>query len=102
MALINIDSVLKKITTSLTKLESKQGMEVLSYKRNRGIDILKLDTDTVRVREHGYREEEHQVNMTGLPKLLKSMIKREFPRSRKVRFYQVANPDELGQPKKKL
>lgn len=102
MALVNIDSVLKKITTTLAKLESKQGMEILSYKRNRGIGILKLDNATIRVREHGYQEEDLEIALDGLPKLLKSMIKREFPRSRKVRLYQIADPDELGQPRKKL
>ena len=102
MALINIDSLLKKVTSSLAKLDPDQGLEILSYKRNRGIDILKGDGDSVWVRERGYVEEEHETDLDGLPKLLKSLFKREFPRSRKVRLYQIANPEELGRQRKKL
>lgn len=102
MALVNRDSLLKKITTTLSKLEPEQGLEILSYKRNRGIEILLRDSDTVWVRERGYAEEEYLIDMEGLPKLLKSLIKREFPRSRKVRLYQISTPEELGQARKKL
>ena len=102
MALVNKDSILKKITTTLAKLDQGQGLEVLSYKRNRGIDILRRDADTIWVRERGYVDEEYLTDMEGLPKLLKTLIKREFPRSRKVRLYQISSPEELGQERKKL
>lgn len=102
MALVNIDSALRKVTNMLGKLQPQQGFEILSYKRNRGVAILLKNTKKVWVREHGYHEEEQEVEITDLPKLLKSIIKREFPRSRKLRFYQIANPEELNQPRKKL
>ena len=102
MALVNRDSLLKKITTTLAKLEPEQGLEILSYKRNRGIDILLRNSETIWVRERGYVEEEYLVDMEGLPKLLKSLIKREFPRSRKVRLYLISTPEELGRKRKKI
>jgi len=37
-----------------------------------------------------------------LPRLLKAMIKREFPRSHKVRLVKIASPDELAKSWKKL
>jgi hypothetical protein len=77
-------------------------MEILSYKRNRGIEILLRDSDTIWVRERGYVEEEYLIDREGLPKLLKSLLKREFPRSRKIRLYQISSPEELGQTRKKL
>ncbi len=102
MALINIETVGKKIATVLVKLDPPQGLEILSYKRNRGIVVLLRDRKTVWVREHGYLEEEQEVGIEELPKLLKAIIKREFPRSRKLRVYQISGPEELDQQRKKL
>ncbi len=102
MALINRDAVIKKIIKGLAKLSPPHGFEILSYKRNRGVDVLLLDEQTAWVREHGYREEDFEVGLENLEKLLKSLIKYEFPRSRKLRVYQIKCPDELNRPRKKL
>lgn len=102
MALVNRESVINKITTGLNRMSPPHGFEILSYKRNRGVDILLCDGGKIWVREHGYFEEEFEIEMDDLEKLLKNLIKREFPRSRKLRVSQLKGPDELGRPKKKL
>ena len=102
MALVNIDSIQSKVLNALKKMAPPQGMEILSYKRNRGISILLQEEGTLWVREHGYRELEFEIPCHALGKLLKSLLKVEFPRSRKVRFYQLGGPEELNQPRKKL
>ena len=102
MALHNIESIRKRIVSLLKKLSPPQGVEVLSYKRNRGIVLLLEDHSTVRCRERGYLEQEFCVGLDELEKPLKVMLKREFPRSRKVRLYQLAGPQELDQERKKL
>ena len=102
MALINIDSAIKRAIQKLKKLSPPEGVEILTYKRNRGVSILKIDNDLLSVRERGYEENEYSVSFDALPKLLKSISKREFPRSRKVRIYQLACPEEEGQERKKL
>jgi len=102
MALISPETVIKKILAGLDKLPPEHGYEVLSYKRNRGLDILRIDSDLVLVRERGYREAEYRVAPGELGKLLKSLCKYEFPRSRQLRLYQITSPDELNQPRKKL
>lgn len=102
MALINKESAIKKIMTGLEKLPLQQGYEVLSYKRNRGLDLLRLETDLILIRERGYREAEYRVRMADLEKLLKSLFKYEFPRSRQLRLYQLASPADRDQPRKKL
>ena len=102
MALVNRDAVIKKVINGLAKLSPPHGFEILSYKRNRGIDVLLLDDETIWVREHGYKEEDFEVTKENLAKLLKSLIKYEFPRSRKLRVYQIKCPDELNRPRKKL
>jgi hypothetical protein len=86
----------------LKKLRPSQGMELLSYKRNRSIAVLLLAGDTFLVREGGYREEEQVIDKGSLPKHLKALIKLEFPRSRKVRMYQLEDPHELEKERKQL
>jgi len=102
MALINIDNISKQARQRLKKLAPPAGLEILTYKRNRGLSILKQEDGTLEVRERGYEENHFTVTMEELPKLIKSIAKREFPRSRKVRFYQLDNPEEEGREKKKL
>ena len=102
MALVNIDSVIRSLIQKLEKLNPPQGIELLSYKRNRSIAVLLLPDNTFLVREQGYREAEQVVDQAGLQKHLKSLIKYEFPRSRKVRMYLVDHPRDLEKSLKKL
>ena len=46
--------------------------------------------------------EEQVIDKAMLSKYIKSLIKYEFPRSRKVRMYQVDGPLELEKVRKKL
>ena len=102
MALVNIDSVLRSLLQKLEKLNPPQAIELLSYKRNRSIAVLLLHDGKILVRERGYRDEEQVVEKPLLSKHLKSLIKYEFQRSRKVRMHQVDNPLELEKVLKKL
>ena len=102
MALLNRAGVIKHIITAIAKLEISHGFEILSYKRDRGIDVLRMGEQTVWIREHGYKEEDFELPLAELEKRLKSLIKYEFPRSRKLRVYQIKGADELNRPRKKL
>jgi hypothetical protein len=64
--------------------------------------VLLLDNNRVLVHERGYREGELILDKAELAKHLRSLIKYEFPRSRKVRLYQLENPEELAKDRKKL
>jgi hypothetical protein len=102
MALVNIDSVIRILMQKLEKMSPPQGIELLSYKRNRSIAVLLLDDTAVLVRERGYREAEQVLEKEGLQRHLKALVKYEFPRSRKVRLYQIDRPEELESVRKKL
>lgn len=102
MALVNIETALRTIVATLEKSTPPGGVTVLSYKRNRGIDILRWENDRVWVREHGYGEGEQETTLDALPRLLKPLLKYEFPRSRKVRLYRLSGPEELDRPRKTL
>ncbi|MBM9537568.1 hypothetical protein [Desulfobulbus alkaliphilus] len=87
---------------ALKKIQPPGGIELLSYKRNRGIALIKKQDDLVEIREHGYEEQVLEVTIDKLEKELKTMIKREFPRSRKVRLIKFADPRELERERQKI
>lgn len=102
MALHNISSAMKKVLNTLKKTPEGHGVEVLSYKRNRGISILREENSMFYVREHGYNEESWHLEEDMLVRILKSAMKREFPRSRKLRIYHLSGVEEMNRPMKKL
>lgn len=102
MALINIDTAIKRVLLMIATIDPPRGVEMLTYKRNRGIAVIRLAEDLFWVRERGYAEEEIQVPFAELARVLKSMAKREFPRSRQVRIYQLDGPEFLDQERKKI
>jgi len=94
MALVSIDSVISVLLQKLQKLDPPQGVELLSYKRNRSIAVLLLAGDTFRVLERGYREDERIIDKTGLPKHLKALI-RSFPGAGKYGCIRLRRPRTL-------
>ncbi|MCK5069495.1 MAG: hypothetical protein KAR01_03105 [Desulfocapsa sp.] len=102
MALLNIKTAIKRVQQIVAKLDPPQGVEILTYKRNRGVTIIKIDDDTLSIQERGYEDNTFQVTMGDLGKQLKTIAKREFPRSRKVRVYQLESPYCLGIKRKQI
>ncbi|PIE60816.1 MAG: hypothetical protein CSA31_00070 [Desulfobulbus propionicus] len=102
MALINISTVRKKTLSVLAKITPPGGVELLSYKRNRSFAIIKQDDEKFLVKERGYLEQEVVSDINSLPRVLKEMIKREFPRSRKVRLVIFQDPAELERQRQKI
>ena len=49
--------------------------------------VVKKEEDRFLVKENGYRKEDFMTDSGKIKKLLKTLLKREFPRSRKVRLY---------------
>ena len=102
MALVNIDSALKQAVTKLHKMAAPEGLEILSYKRNRSVYLMRKDEGSILIRERGYVEQELVVGLEELQKKLKPIFKTEFPRSRTVRIYHITSPERLEEAKKKL
>jgi len=102
MALVNIATILADTRRVLKKIKPPGGIELLSYKRNRGIAIIKKEENLLVIREHGYLEQEFELPPDKLAKELKTMLKREFPRSRKVRLIKFSDPKELDRIHQKI
>jgi hypothetical protein len=78
-----VDTVFER----LNKLPVSHCIDLRTYKRNRSVIIAKLAEDDILVIENGYFKERFQVKPYKLKKLLKTLVKKEFPRSRKIRLY---------------
>lgn len=59
-----------------------------TYKRDRSVVVLRVGEDTYRLKEKGFEENTFETDFKGLKKLLKALLKREFPRSNKIRVYE--------------
>jgi hypothetical protein len=102
MALVNMATLIADCLRTLKQMQPPGGIELLSYKRNRGIAIIKKDNQLLEIREHGYEEQVIELTSEKLEKELKTMIKREFPRSRKVRLTKFTDPQELERMHQKI
>ncbi len=98
--MVNKENLISLLRPRLKKLKIGQGIDLRTYKRNRSVLILKIDEETFKFVERGFFEEEFIVKERDLEKYIKRMLKREFPRSHKIRLYSVSG-DEL-RPYKKI
>ncbi|HDD44164.1 MAG TPA: hypothetical protein ENG63_04810 [Candidatus Desulfofervidus auxilii] len=80
MSLIDKDNALNWVIKALDK---NFLLEIKSYKRNRTIKIFKKGL-YFQIVENGFWKENFQVKKEELRKILKKLIRREFPRSHKL------------------
>lgn len=83
--MIDIGGALPELLTRLKKLEPGNTLEMLTFKRDRGARITKHAADRFTVEEFGFAQSELETNQKSLKKVLKTILKREFPRSNKIR-----------------
>ncbi len=102
MALVNIDNIVNDTIRIAGGLSPDTGVELMSYKRNRTISITFLGNQMFRLVEKGYVEQETTISFEELPKLLKKAVKKEFPRSRKVRLFKFTDPIQLDRHHQKI
>ena len=102
MALLNIDTVIRETIHILKETANGGGVEIMSYKRNRTIAVIVINKEQCTIREKGYLDEEELVYINMLHKNLKKRIKREFPRSRKLRLVKFAQTNELERLHQKI
>lgn len=82
--LLDINRVIPTVLQKLKQADVGNVIEVKTYKRDRGFSIEKQDADLVLIREFGYKNQELTIPVTKLKKVLKTIVKTEFPRSNKA------------------
>lgn len=76
------------------KLPVGRGLDLRTYKRDRSVAVVRRGGDSFEVREDGFEKRTHETTLKGLKKLLKTLLKREFPRSRKIRLYPLSTGED--------
>ncbi len=88
-------SIIPTIIEKLGKLEKGQCLDMRTFKRNRSVAITRTDIDFFTVIERGFHEEKWEdLTLEKVKKLLKTLLKREFPRSNKIRLYTLDSFEE--------
>jgi len=84
--MLNKAIAVQEVLRCLRKMETGDSLELLTWKKDRSLLLVKQSGEKVVVVERGFVEEEYQIEFNKLKKLLKSLLKREFPRSHKIRI----------------
>ena len=102
--MIDKTRIVDTVCERLKKLPISHCLDLRTYKRNRSVVIAKLAEDDLLVIENGYFQERFRVKPDKLRKVLKTCMKKEFPRSRKIRLYALDRflEDEALNPKRKV
>lgn len=93
MALVNKSVILSYTLRELQKTPLSSCVGLYSYKRNRKVIICKNSAQTYHIVVDGYVVSEKEINKKSVEKELRTIIKREFPRSRQIRFYRLSVAD---------
>ncbi len=77
------------VISRLKQLPVNHHIDLRPYKRDRSVLIVKESEEMFLVVEEGFISRRFQVPAAKLRKTLKTLLKREFPRSRQIRLYQM-------------
>jgi len=92
--MIDKTAIVPTVLEKLKKLPIGHCIDLRTYKRNRSVVIVKKEEDEYLIIENGYFQEEFVVGLSKLKKLLKTLLKKEFPRSNKIRLYNLGEYDK--------
>ncbi len=81
--------LIETVTERLEKLPTGYYLDVRTYKRNRSVLIVKMREDDLLIIEDGFFKERFHIKTEKLKKLLATLLRREFPRSHKIRVYMM-------------
>ncbi len=87
--MIDKANAIATITTKAGKLGIGTGLDLRTFKRDRSVTIVRIGEDRYEVGEDGFEQNRFECDRKGLKKLLKTLLKREFPRSNKIRVYDI-------------
>ncbi len=81
MASISARSAHRYVVNMLERMDSGYEIELLSFKKDRSLSIMKISETKFLVKESGYLNEERELDRESLSKDIKKALEREFPRS---------------------
>ena len=88
--MIDKATALTVLPRKLAALPEGHALDMRTYKRNRSVVFVRQGDDAFLVLEKGFEEHRFEsVPLSGMRKLLKTLLAREFPRSTKIRLYDL-------------
>ena len=93
--MIDKTNIIPAVLERLQALPMGHYLDVRTYKRNRYVFFVKKGEDDFLIIESGYFQERFEkVPMKKIKKLFKTLLKKEFPRSTRIRVYNMGEYDE--------
>ena len=89
--MVNKATLIDTLEKKIPKIVVGTCLDIRSYKRDRKILVVKQSDDELLVIEEGFSSRQYTIPITGLRKLMKVLVKHEFPRSNKIRIYTEEN-----------
>ena len=99
--MIDKEKIIDTVTERLNKLPVGHYVDMRTYKRNRSVFIVKMSEDDLLIIEDGFFKERFHIKTEKLNKLLTTLLKKEFPRSHKIRLYVMGKFTEEAQNTKR-
>lgn len=98
-----IDKVtaIENVLTRMTKMPLGSAIDLRTYKRNRSVLIRRVGEDDYEVEQNGYEQNSFAVDGSKMKKLLKTLLKKEFPRSTKIRLYNLDAAEAMEHKQRK-
>jgi len=102
--MIDKTAIIEVILDKLKKLPCGHYLDVRTYKRNRSVLVVKHREDDILIIEDGYFQDIFHVHINKIRKVLKGLLRKEFPRSHKIRIYSMGEfiGDEQERIKRKI
>ena len=91
--MIDKATAIPTLMRKLKKLPVGHAIDLRTYKRNRSVVIARTGDDEFDVVENGFHKDRFLVPLSKMKKLLKNLLKKEFPRSTKMRLYDLGQAD---------
>ena len=97
--MIDKTNIIETVLQKMKGLAVGHHLDLRTYKRDRSVVIVKGKDDSYLVVEDGFYKEKYEVKHGKLKRLLKSLLKKEFPRSNKIRLYVMGayDPEDHSQ-----
>lgn len=87
LPMLDKSKIIETVHERLKNLPTGHYLDLRTYKRNRSVIIAKMGEDDLLIIENGYFRERFRLKPEKLKKTLKTILNKEFPRSRKIRLY---------------
>lgn len=103
LSMIDKATAIETVMERLKKLPQGHALDMRTYKRNRSVLIRRVEDDLFEVIQNGYEQNRFESTRKKMKKLLKTLLKKEFPRSTKIRLYTLEGENaETHLPRKIL